>query len=92
MLSDLGSRQDTLKKLPGRFNCVSLVNDCRWSVPLVLIAVYTYLDICMGSTCMHIRLRICKDLHMYWVGQKVHLGFSVRCYGRARMKFLANLL
>ena len=90
MLSDLGSRQDILKKLPGRFNCVPLVNDHSWSILLVLIAIYTY--ICMCCTCMHIRLCLCKDLHMYWVGQKVHLGFSIRCYGKAGVKFLANLL
>ena len=26
----------------------------------------------------------------YWVGQKVHLGFPIRCYGKIRTNFLAN--
>ena len=26
----------------------------------------------------------------YWVGQKVHLGFSVTSYGKTRTNFLAN--
>ena len=26
----------------------------------------------------------------YWVGQKVRLGFSIRCYRKTRMNFLAN--
>ena len=29
-------------------------------------------------------------LPKYWVGQKVRLGFSVRCYGETRMNFLAK--
>ena len=27
---------------------------------------------------------------IYWVGQEVHSGFSVRCYGKTQMNFLAN--
>ena len=27
---------------------------------------------------------------MYWVGQKVHLGFSLRCYGKTWTNLLAN--
>ena len=30
----------------------------------------------------------CKLL--YWVGQKVHLGFFVRCFGKIQTNFLAN--
>ena len=26
----------------------------------------------------------------YWVGQKVHSGFSIRCYRKTQTKFLAN--
>ena len=29
-------------------------------------------------------------LPKYWVGQKVRLGFSVRCYGETRMNFLTK--
>ena len=28
--------------------------------------------------------------HAYWVGQKVHSGFSIRCYGKTPTNFLAN--
>ena len=28
----------------------------------------------------------------YWVGQKVHLGFSIRCYGKTQTNFLANTI
>ena len=27
---------------------------------------------------------------LYWVGQKVHLGFSVRCYVKTQVNVLAN--
>ena len=30
-----------------------------------------------------------KELEMYWVGQKVHLGFSIRSYGKTQMNILA---
>ena len=33
-----------------------------------------------------------KRGYMYWVGQKVHSGFSVRCYGKTQTNFLANLI
>ena len=26
----------------------------------------------------------------YWVGQKVHLDFSLRCYGKSQTNLLAN--
>ena len=29
---------------------------------------------------------------MYWVGQKVCLGFSIRCYRKAQMNFLTDLI
>lgn len=29
-------------------------------------------------------------LHLYWLGQKVHSGFSVRCNGKIQTNFLAN--
>lgn len=43
----------------------------------------------------------CRNLHLfsysiilffmyYWVAQKIHSGFSKRCYGKSQMKFLAN--
>ena len=28
----------------------------------------------------------------YWVVQKVHLGFSIRCYRKIQMNFLVNLI
>ena len=27
---------------------------------------------------------------MYWVGQKIHLGFPVRCYRKTQTNFLVN--
>ena len=27
---------------------------------------------------------------LHWVGQKVHVAFSVRCYAKTQMNFLAN--
>ena len=33
-----------------------------------------------------------RGLFIYWVGQKVHSGFSVRWCGKTRMNFLANLV
>ena len=27
---------------------------------------------------------------IYWVGQKVHLGFSIKSYGKAKMNILVN--
>ena len=29
---------------------------------------------------------------LHWVGQKVHLGFTVRCYAKTQMNFLVNQL
>lgn len=28
-----------------------------------------------------------NDLEFYWVGPKVHLGFSIRCYGKIQTHF-----
>ena len=40
-----------------------------------------------SSTCM---LNLSKSF--IWVGQKVHLDFSITCYGKTRTNFWANLI
>ena len=42
-----------------------------------------------GKRWPHI-VRQLEVLPMYWTGQKVYLGFSVRWYGKTRTNFLAN--
>ena len=37
---------------------------------------------------IHISLLFSTEKH--WIGQKVHLGFSMRCYRKTWMNFLAN--
>ena len=41
-------------------------------------------------TVFYISLHFCQICLMYWVGQKVHLGFSLKLYGKIHTKFLAN--
>ena len=34
--------------------------------------------------------KACERRNKYWAGQKFHLDFSIRCYRKAQMNFLAN--
>ena len=46
--------------------------------------------VCISLTVIHVHsLAICV-LWIYWVGQKVHLHFSVTSYGKTQKTFLAN--
>lgn len=39
-------------------------------------------DLPLAHCCSH-----CTTLSWYWVGQKLHLGFSIRCYGKPEELF-----
>ena len=41
------------------------------------------------AICLY-HLSVCLSILIYWVGQNVCLGFSIRCYGQMWRKFLAN--
>ena len=46
-----------------------------WDIADVLDSTgYCYFRPCKGTTCW--------ATTRYWVGQKVHQGFSIRCYGK----------
>ena len=38
----------------------------------------------------HLTLPFYSSQWIRWVGQKIHLGFSIRCYGKIWMNFLAH--
>ena len=40
----------------------------------------------------HIQLEALEMNGIYWVGQKVHSCFSIRCNGKTQTNFLANPL
>ena len=45
-------------------------------------------------TVLYCTSSICPDhiFFKYWVGQKIHLGFPVWCYGKTQVNFLANTI
>ena len=45
-------------------------------------------SICLIFQCINVTSVL--DSAKYWVSQKVHSGFSVRCYGKPQMNSLAN--
>ena len=60
----------------------------EWNSSFVNIPQSVWLLSCWRLNCFNLN---CFHLGtLYWIGQKVHLGFSIRCYGKTSMTFLAN--
>ena len=38
----------------------------------------------------HTQKKVCERKNKYWAGQKFHLDFSIRCYRKTQMNFVAN--
>ena len=51
---------------------------------------YEYTTMCLAAFLLKIIRIVSIWGPLYWVGQKVSLGFSIRCYGKTSMTFLAN--